>query len=48
MNRRTLRIYDPTLFWLALAATVLGILFTFDAGYARSIAAVASGRPAPR
>src|ERR1041384_393828 len=38
MNR-TLRLYDPTLFWLALAATVLGMLFVFDAGYPRSIAA---------
>src|SRR6185436_8711981 len=37
MNR-TLRLYDPTLFWLALAATVLGMLFIFDAGYPRSIA----------
>ncbi len=38
MNR-LLRVYDPTLFWLALTATVLGFLFVFDAGYARSIAA---------
>jgi cell division protein FtsW len=38
MNR-TLRLYDPALFWLALAATVLGMLFVFDAGYPRSIAA---------
>lgn len=38
MNR-TLRLYDPILFWLALAATVLGMLFVFDAGYARSLAA---------
>ena len=38
MNR-TLRLYDPTLFWLALTATVLGMLFVFDAGYPRSIAA---------
>src|SRR4051812_35839452 len=38
MNR-TLRLYDPLLFWLALAATVLGMLFVFDAGYPRSIAA---------
>lgn len=38
MNR-TLRLYDPVLFWLALAATVLGLLFVFDAGYPRSIAA---------
>jgi len=36
MNR-TLRLYDPTLFWLALTATVLGFLFVFDAGYPRSI-----------
>jgi cell division protein FtsW (lipid II flippase) len=38
MNR-ALRLYDPTLFWLALVATVLGLLFVFDAGYPRSIAA---------
>lgn len=38
MNR-VLRLYDPTLFWLALTATVLGMLFVFDAGYPRSIAA---------
>jgi cell division protein FtsW len=38
MNR-TLRLYDPLLFWLALGATVLGMLFVFDAGYPRSIAA---------
>jgi len=36
MNR-SLRLYDPTLFWLALTATVLGLLFVFDAGYPRSI-----------
>src|SRR5579862_4290818 len=35
--KRTLRLYDPTLFWLALIATILGMLFVFDAGYARSI-----------
>lgn len=34
---RALRLYDPTLFYLALAATALGLLFTFDAGYARSL-----------
>jgi cell division protein FtsW len=45
MNR-TLRLYDPILFWLALAATVLGMLFVFDAGYPRSIAAGRS--PIPR
>lgn len=38
MNR-TLRLYDPLLFWLALGATILGMLFVFDAGYPRSIAA---------
>lgn len=37
MNR-TLRLYDPALFWLAMAATLLGLLFVFDAGYARSLA----------
>src|SRR5579871_5194016 len=35
--KRTLRLYDPTLFWLAMIATILGMLFVFDAGYARSI-----------
>lgn len=35
----TRRMYDPVLFFLALAATALGLLFIFDAGYARSIAA---------
>src|SRR5688500_15845783 len=34
---RALRLYDPTLFFLALAATALGLLFIFDAGYARSL-----------
>lgn len=38
MNR-ALRLYDPGLFVLALLATVLGMLFVFDAGYPRSIAA---------
>lgn len=38
MNR-ILRLYDPTLFWLALSASLLGLLFVFDAGYPRSIAA---------
>lgn len=28
---------DRLLFWLAIAATVIGILFVFDAGYARSL-----------
>jgi cell division protein FtsW len=36
MNR-TLRVYDPLLFFLALAATVMGMLFIFDSGFARSI-----------
>ncbi|MCC7230394.1 MAG: FtsW/RodA/SpoVE family cell cycle protein [Fimbriimonadaceae bacterium] len=31
------RLYDPLLFWLALALTGLGMLFIFDAGYARSL-----------
>ncbi len=44
MNR-TLRLYDPMLFWLALAATALGMLFVFDAGYPRSIAAGRSAIP---
>lgn len=32
------RMHDPVLFFLALAATGLGLLFIFDAGYPRSIA----------
>ncbi len=31
------RLSDPILFWLALALTGLGLLFIFDAGYARSM-----------
>jgi cell division protein FtsW len=38
---RALRIHDPILFWLSLAATAIGLLFVYDAGYAR---ALASGR----
>jgi cell division protein FtsW len=34
---RALRLYDPTLFFLAMLATGLGLLFIFDAGYARSL-----------
>ncbi|MGV3616716.1 MAG: FtsW/RodA/SpoVE family cell cycle protein [Fimbriimonas sp.] len=37
MNR-ALRIHDPLLFWLSMAATVLGMLFVYDAGYARALA----------
>jgi cell division protein FtsW len=37
MNR-ALRLYDPGLFWLAILATLVGLLFIFDAGYARSLA----------
>lgn len=33
------RVHDPVLFFLALAATGLGLLFIFDAGYPHSIAA---------
>lgn len=33
----TRRLSDPTLFWLALALTGVGMLFIFDAGYARSM-----------
>jgi cell division protein FtsW len=36
--KRGIRIYDPVLFWLSLAATLLGMLFIFDAGYARALA----------
>jgi len=40
------RVRDPALFWLAVLATVIGLFFIFDAGYARSIQA---GRgPIPR
>jgi len=35
--KSTRRFYDPTLVWLALALTGLGMLFIFDAGYARSL-----------
>lgn len=34
---RALRFHDPTLFVLALCATLLGLFFIFDAGYARSL-----------
>lgn len=33
----TRRLSDPTLFWLALLLTGIGMLFIFDAGYARSM-----------
>lgn len=33
----TRRLSDPTLFWLALALTGVGMLFIFDAGYARAM-----------
>lgn len=33
----TRRLLDPTLFWLALALTGVGMLFIFDAGYARAM-----------
>jgi cell division protein FtsW len=36
MNR-ALRLYDPILFWLAFAASALGVLFIFDSGYARAL-----------
>lgn len=32
--KRLFRVYDPVLFWLAVAATVIGLFFIFDAGYA--------------
>ncbi len=38
---RRVKIHDPLLVGLALLATLLGLLFVFDAGYARSLA---SGR----
>lgn len=34
---RALRVHDPTIFVLALLATLLGLFFIFDAGYARSL-----------
>lgn len=34
---RALRLHDPTIFVLALLATLLGLFFIFDAGYARSL-----------
>lgn len=34
---RALRFHDPTLFFLALLSTLLGLFFIFDAGYARSL-----------
>lgn len=34
---RALRLNDPALFALALAATLMGLFFIFDAGYARSL-----------
>ena len=39
------RAADPTLFWLCLMATLMGLLFIFDSGYARSLAT--SGRIFP-
>jgi len=36
---------DPTLFWLSLIATVMGLIFIFDAGYARSLSS--NGRVLP-
>lgn len=33
----TRRLADPALFWLAIALTGIGLLFIFDAGYARSL-----------
>ncbi len=35
--RRYLRVFDPTLFWLTLTASLVGLFLIFDAGYARSI-----------
>lgn len=36
--KRAFRTYDPGLFALALLATLVGLLFIFDAGYARALA----------
>ncbi|MEA2552450.1 MAG: cell division protein FtsW [Fimbriimonadaceae bacterium] len=37
MKTRTRSVYDPVLTALAITATVIGLLFIFDAGYARSL-----------
>ena len=42
---RILRTSDPVLFILALAATIIGLVFIFDAGFARSVQAVRGGIP---
>lgn len=39
MKIKTGNVRDPMLYWLAVAASVIGLLFIFDAGYARSISA---------
>lgn len=36
--KKTVRIADPLLFWLLIAATFMGLFFIFDAGYPREIA----------
>jgi cell division protein FtsW len=36
---RVQKLRDPTLFWLAITLSALGLFFIFDAGYARSIQA---------
>ncbi len=36
--KKTVRIADPLLFWLLIAATFVGLFFIFDAGYPREIA----------
>lgn len=42
---KTLKIHDKWLFWLGCVATCLGLLFIFDAGYARAIQNHKSGLP---
>jgi len=43
--KQALRIYDPWLFALAAIATCLGLLFIFDAGYARALQSQKTGLP---
>src|SRR4051812_38838882 len=37
MKRTTRSVYDPLVMGLAAAATLIGLLFIFDAGYARAL-----------
>lgn len=43
--KQTIRIHDPWLFAFALAATCLGLMFIFDAGYARALQSERGGLP---